>query len=102
MRITQGAIIAQDSYDELTTINYLVNSYMDLLDVVETVEGMIAENVPIRQRSEVKRRCRVAVMPLKSHLSSHIMRFVVPSVVLQTGEHKTKGRPEQDGPASSD
>ena len=65
-------------YGKLAAANYLVNSYADLKDVVETIEGIIKAGARAGQQAMVRKVCRVKVIPLNNEDGSHILRILLP------------------------
>ncbi|MEE8578240.1 MAG: hypothetical protein V3T31_13385 [candidate division Zixibacteria bacterium] len=63
-------------YRECKTVNYLVGSYLDLTDVVKSIEKMIDTNIDARQRPAAKKACQVSFIALKT--SGFILRMKIP------------------------
>lgn len=67
---------------ELQTVNYLIASYLDLKDVVDAVEKMIASCSAGQQGTELRKLCQVSVVPLDANSGSHILRLMIPRGIL--------------------
>ncbi len=56
------------------TANYLVNNYLDLRDVVFTVDKMIQESSGERDKAMLRRGCQLSIVPLKDR-DAYIVRI---------------------------
>ena len=57
---------------EEKSVNYLVNNYEDLRDVVTTIEQMIADIKGIKDKPSLRKGMRLTIIPLKGKDSSII------------------------------
>ncbi len=56
------------------TANYLVSNYLDLRDVIYTVDRMIMESSGERDKAMLRRGCLLSVLPLKDR-DAYIVRI---------------------------
>jgi|GEM_PF-3086526 len=62
-------------------VNYLVNSYSDIKDVILTVEKLIAQT-PITDKSELRAACEVTIVPLQGR-SGYLFRVKLHDAVMR-------------------
>lgn len=77
-------------YGKLTAANYLVNTYIDLKEVVETIEGMIEAGTNARDQAIVRKLCKISVIPLNTEENGHILRILIPEQVFGKKPAATK------------
>jgi len=63
-------------------VNYLVNSYSDVKDVVMTIEKLIART-PVTDKSELRQACELSITPLPNR-SGYLFRIKLPDALLRT------------------
>ncbi len=73
--------VDSESATKLVALHYLVSSYLDLKDVVETVETMITSSSDLRYPTPVRKQCQISVTPLKA-TSGFVIRISVPETIL--------------------
>jgi len=62
-------------------VNYLVASYLDLKDVIETVDAMITSDPTVKYPTPIRKKCQISVTPLQQ-VSGFIMLFIIPEKLL--------------------
>jgi hypothetical protein len=65
----------------MRSIHYYVQGLLDLEDVLQTIIGIIDENVPPFARTNIKKQCSVSSMPLKDRLSGMILKINMPEQI---------------------
>jgi hypothetical protein len=63
-------------------VNYLVTNYIDLKEVIDAVENMIAGSPCKESSSTIRELCRVSVKPLQAS-KGHILQILIPEKILQ-------------------
>ena len=62
-------------------VNYLVNSYSDIKEVVFTIEKLIAQT-PITDKSELRQACEINIIPLQGR-SGYVFRVKLHPAVMR-------------------
>ena len=85
---------------DFKTTNYLVSSYGDLTDVIQTVETMVREGSDDFDPEAMRQSLRIAAIPLPNGSGSFILRVRLPECLLQNIKlPKDKAKPV---PATAD
>ncbi len=71
-------------------IRYLISSMDDLWDVINTVSKMIEKRCEKGDIVPLKRAISIGTIPLKNGLSSFILSFKVPSLIVRSQYARTK------------
>jgi hypothetical protein len=64
------------------SVNYLINSYDDLKDVIMTVEKLIAETHSVRNKTILRESCAMSIMPLKDK-SGFVLRIKLHESIIE-------------------
>jgi len=62
-------------------VNYLVNSYSDVKEVIYTIEKLIAQT-PITDKSELRQACEINIIPLQGR-SGYVFRVKLHQAVMR-------------------
>lgn len=73
-----------EKYGTREDIRYLVSSMDDLWDVINTVNKMIEKRCEKEDITPLKLTISLGIIPLKNSLSSFILSFSVPSLVVRS------------------
>ncbi|MBD3258759.1 hypothetical protein GF377_10025 [candidate division GN15 bacterium] len=69
-------------WGHLRRIHYYAQGFLDLEDIVSSINRMIEQRIPALERAELKRYLQVSALPLKDRSAGMIVRVTIPCHVL--------------------
>ncbi|MFH2034859.1 MAG: hypothetical protein ABIJ45_00520 [Candidatus Zixiibacteriota bacterium] len=76
------------NWGDFKEISYFAQGFLDLEDIVNTINDMIERNVSKFDRSPLKKLCNARAVPLKNRSSGMIIIFKVPCILLENSSKK--------------
>lgn len=72
------ADVPRTRWGELKKVSYFVQGYLDLEDVLSSVDKMIETNTSEGERTAVKRVCRMTAIPLPNRSAGMVLHLWIP------------------------